>query len=297
MVVTIGPNGLTVISDDPAALDEFERLLQVVACAGSAGPLVPVFYLKYAKAAAAAESLERIFGESAAGGDSSSGTAATNSVHRLASGPIKIIPDPRLNALLIQANRADLEKIKQVLQVLDMKESPEDVSVSPKPRMIPVSHTRAQDVADVLKEVYADRLVVPSTGNQVTLRFGGGRSGRFGGFGGFGGPFGGFGGGFGPPPGGNGSDSGQTKRDEANRIGVGVDARTNSVIVTATDPVFEEIKQLVGELDVAASEQELDGPGHCPPFDEPRRHGTGPCRPGRRRRSSEPASDRDWCAA
>jgi hypothetical protein len=118
--------------------------------------------------------------------------------------------------------------------------------------MIPVEHARAKDIADVLKDLYADRLVAAQ--NQAQQ---GGRGGFFrammGGMGG--GPFGGgpggpFGGG--APGGGQG---GQNQRDNANRIAIGVDARTNTLVVSATDSMFEEVKQLVHQLDLAAASQ------------------------------------------
>ncbi len=68
--------------------------------------------------------------------------------------------------------------------------------------------------------------------------------------GGFGGPGGGFGG-----PGGFGGQGGQNQRDNANRIAIGVDTRTNNLIVSATDALFAEVKQLVQQLDVAAASQ------------------------------------------
>ena len=40
----------------------------------------------------------------------------------LATGPIKIIPDTRLNALFVQANGTDLDTIKQLLEELDREE-------------------------------------------------------------------------------------------------------------------------------------------------------------------------------
>ena len=83
-----------------------------------------------------------------------------------------------------------------------------------------------------------------------------GMAGGFGGPGGGGpGGFGGFGGG-GEGGGGRGSrggGGGQSRRETANRIGIGVDARTNTLVVSATDPVFNEIRELVHEMDVAAA--------------------------------------------
>ena len=254
ILVIPGPNGVTIASDDLEALDEFERLLTLAAEGSGQGP-VAVFYLKYAKAQGVAEELERLLsGASETDGTSdksSDASRATVTRRGLASGPVKIMPETRLNALLVQANRADQGTIEQLLKILDMKESPEDVAVAPKPRMIPVEHARAKDLADVLREVYADRLVTAPQ-NQFQGR-GGFLRAMMGGMGG-GGPFGGgpFGGG---PPGGQGGQGGQTRRDDANRISIGVDTRTNNLVVAATDPVFEEVKQLVHELDAAAASQ------------------------------------------
>jgi len=49
--------------------------------------------------------------------------------------------------------------------------------------------------------------------------------------------------------------SGQSRRDDALRISIGVDARTNTLVVAAADPLFDEVKQLVEQLDVAAASQ------------------------------------------
>ena len=54
-----GPNGLTISSEDLEALDEFERLLSAAADGSGNGPMA-VFYLKYAKAQAVAEELDKI---------------------------------------------------------------------------------------------------------------------------------------------------------------------------------------------------------------------------------------------
>ena len=116
-----------------------------------------------------------------------------------------------------------------MLKILDQKESPEDISVAPKPRMIPVQNTRAQEVADVVKQVYADRMIESSSTNRQPMMpwFMMGHR-----------------------------QTTPTKPgDEVAKIAVGVDSRTNSLIVSAPDPLFEEVKQLVSQLDVAAGDQ------------------------------------------
>ena len=296
IVVVPGPHGLIVASDDTEALDEFERLLDMLAGDSVSGRAITVFYLKYAKAAAVTESLARIlgggttssaggatssgsrgdsgggapsgdagggpfgdfgggpfgggfggrFGDSRRGRSSGDGSSASNSAAAavaipkagqggLATGSIKITSDQRLNALLVQANQADLDTIEQLLKILDQKESPEDIFVAPKPRMIAVQHTNAQEIADIVKQVYADRMVQGSGASpQPTLPFfmmGRGEHG--------------------------GSSEGRQSRtsDDVARISIGVDARTNSLIVAAPEALFQEVRQLVDQLDVAAGDQ------------------------------------------
>jgi len=164
--------------------------------------------------------------------DSNTATATVNpSAGRtgLATGPVKITADQRLNALLVRANRADLDTIEQLLKVLDQKESPEDISVATKPRMIAVQNSGAQEIADIVKQVYADRLVENPAANQprgfAALIMGA-----------------------------RGGNPGKSKDDVA-KMSLGVDPRTNSLIVAAPDALFEEVKQLVGQLDMAAGDQ------------------------------------------
>ena len=74
------------------------------------------------------------------------------------SGTISIVPDIRLNALIVQANPADLDTMEQLLKVIDQSHSPEDVLLVNKPRIIPVLYMPAQDVANVVNQVYSDRV-------------------------------------------------------------------------------------------------------------------------------------------
>jgi len=253
IVVMRGRNGLTITSEDLQALDEFERLLSA-AEEGANEATVSVFYLKNAKAQSAAQELETLL----AGGSADSKGSSNKGSGRLTTGPTKITPDTRLNVLLVLANRTDKQTIKQLLTLLDIKESPDDIAVVPKPRMIPVAYARAKDIADIVRAVYADRLVLSQAQQNQQARaaemammmramvgdYGGGDAG-------FGGE--GLGGG---ARGGAARGGGQNNRaDQANRISISVDNHTNTLIVAATDPVFKEVKKLVGELDAASAEQ------------------------------------------
>jgi type II secretory pathway component GspD/PulD (secretin) len=254
IIVIPGPNGLIIASEDTAALDEFEQLLNTLSGGAAAGTQqFTVFYLKHAKASAIAETLDQILaGGSASPAPAPAGAAPAGAApsslslgalsmlgsRRLAAtGPLKITPENRLNALLVQANAADLDTIEELLKVLDQKESPEDVAVAPKPRMIPVVHTQATEVADVVRQVYADRMVEGARGGQQQMMPG-------------------------QPPWmgmqgfpGQGQGRGRRNSDDQPRMSIGVDQRTNSLVVAAIDPLFEEVKQLVEQLDVSSADQ------------------------------------------
>ncbi len=239
----------------------FERLLDTLAEGSTNGREVSVFYLKYAKAPAVAETLGQIFGASAvvaqqptaarrgrptrgnsrtANTTTSTGSLASGAdAHgALATGSILITPDERLNALLVRANQTDLDTIENLLKVLDQKDSPEEIAIASKARLIPVVNSNAEEIAEIVKQVYADRMVqAPSGGNprqqmmlQMMMQRRGGRQG--------GGP------------------GGAAPANDVPRISVGVDTRTNSLVVAAPDPLFEEVKQLVEQLDNAAAEQD-----------------------------------------
>lgn len=259
IVVAPGSGGMILASPDQQALDELERLLTTLAGNFLSGkPELTVFYLKHAKAASLAETLDQILGggtitggsggggrslmgdlAGAALGDVGGGLVSTlldagggGAAGVKTSGSISITADSRLNALFVLAKPADLDTIEQVLKILDQKESPEDILASPKPQMIPVYNTQAQEVAEVVRQVYQDRMTTPSNSQRPpspqdfinALR--GGRGGS------------------------RGSQRGTT--EEPTKMSIGVDSRTNSLVVAAPDALFREVKELVEQLDQAA---------------------------------------------
>ena len=75
-----------------------------------------------------------------------------------AKGNVRIVADNRLNALVVQASPMELDLIEQLLKVIDQEASPEPVQTMGKPRMIPVMHSRAEEIATVVRQVYANRI-------------------------------------------------------------------------------------------------------------------------------------------
>ncbi|WP_419189927.1 secretin N-terminal domain-containing protein [Stieleria marina] len=270
IIVQMTPAGIVIASEDTEALDAFEQLLERFAPPTAATSDLPtIFWLKYTKADVTAELVAAILGGAestmSSMGDSLMGGAggmlgglmgmaagggggdAGGSKNILTStGSVTITADPRLNALFVQANPIDLAMIEQILEKVDRMESPEDIELVSKPMLIPVVYQSAEDVAKTVKEVFADRMAgaeqsgggggrgggggQPSPQDFIAaLRGGGGRGGRGGG------------------------QSGATS--EPSKITIAVDAKSNSLIVTATPQDFEEVRFLVEALDEGGQAQ------------------------------------------
>jgi type II secretory pathway component GspD/PulD (secretin) len=253
IVIAPGANGTIISSDDLEALDEFERLLSsAVSTSGTSGRQFAVFYLKYAEANTAAAVLGKVFGGSSGGtGGSLLGDIAGAAVGQAGGGlmgdllglggaaaagsgftsaGVSIVPDLRLNALIVYALQDDLDTVDQLLRILDQRIGPEKIEAGGKARLIPVYNTSATAVATVVKEVYKDRLE---------------------------GSGGGGGGGGQPNPeefmrmmrGAMRGGDAASAEPEPDKMSIGIDERSNSLVVRASDPLFEQVEALVKQLD------------------------------------------------
>jgi len=214
VLVAPGERSITIASDDPEALDQLESLLRTMSNRISGrGRDYIVFSLRNASADRVAGTLQEVFRSGVFGG--SSGT-----------GRVVVVPDERLNALVVHANRTDRETIEELLTILDSADIPETLAAN-KPKLIPVKNTRASRVEDVLREIY-----------KVQLTSGGGRK-----------PI--------PVPSGV-NPQVVAAIQQANAAGegplltIGVDDQSNSLVVLAPPNLTAEIEQVVGELDQAA---------------------------------------------
>ena len=251
--VAITPGGIFIASDDLEALDEFENRLRAVSgpAAMAEKRNITVFYLKYAKVEVAHTLIQEILsghiddstssllgdvttnllgggllggllGGMAGGG----GSDDTSSIQ--ATGMVSIVPDPRLNALIVEANPTDLKLIEELLKVIDREASETDIETAGLPRPIIIKYASADEVATVVREVFADRIATSasSRGRQQpspedflrALR--GQRGGQ-----------------------------NQQARGEAQKMTIGVDQRTNALIVSAPEPLFRQVEALVELVD------------------------------------------------
>jgi hypothetical protein len=243
ILVAPGPGGIMIASEDTQALDQFERLLTILSgVLASDEPEWTIFYLKHSKAAVVAETLDAII----AGKEASS---------------VSITPEARINALIVHANPSDAETIEELLKVLDQEESPQEVLAQARPRILAVANASAEDIADVIRQVYQDRMT--SGSGRGAGQSPGPFQGPFQGM-----PQGPLQGPFSGPAGapqeflqqmvmlgaGMGGRSGGQRgvADEPPKMSIGVVARTNSLVIAAPDSLFREVEDLVGQLDRAA---------------------------------------------
>jgi hypothetical protein len=131
----------------------------------------------------------------------------------------------------VQASPADIDTIEQLLHVLDQSGSPEDVALITRPRLVPVYNTTADSVADVIKQVYAERLT-GAAGQQRQMS-----PAEF----------------FTAIRGRRGQNNQAEQTEDSPKMSIGVDERNNAIVVDAPDTLFNEVKELVTQLDQPSS--------------------------------------------
>lgn len=268
-----GPTGLIAYSDNPQAMIEFNRLLNRVEREMTLAPSEPTIrYLKYIPAAAAAELVKSIIaGEQATGGSGGgllgdvasgllgggglfgglfgggSGSSASSGVSGVSTtGEVYITPDPRLNAVWVQASPIDILFVEDILDVIDVENSEVENLTKGTPRLIQLANANVADVEPIVKSAFADQIGgqqnarggaggggqgQPSPQEILALLGGGGRGGR----------------------GGAGGAQSQLKEQTMTVI---ADKKSNSLIVVAPLALHKRVVELVDQLDQFSAEDE-----------------------------------------
>jgi type II secretory pathway component GspD/PulD (secretin) len=171
--------------------------------------------------------------------------------------PLRIVPEPRTNALFVSGPVSRIAEVERLLEFLDSNEVPESFRERV-PRTIPVQYADVNAIADVVRSLYADYLGGSAANRSRNLR--------------------------------NNNDDRQAERRERSRdrdaeddddrddderrervdqrrqgggrsgaarapeprLMLAVDERTSELIVSCDKPLFEEIKALVETRDLAA---------------------------------------------
>ena len=275
IVIRRGPNGLIITSDNPDALREFNQLYKLAQEQIANAPAEPaVIVLKHIKAAAAAELIKSIIaGEAATGGGGGgggllgdvassvlggggifgslfgggSGGSSANSSSAItgaaATGNVVITPDPRLNALWVQANGSDMQMVEDLILMIDIPDSGIVNLTRGSPETIFINNVPVADIEAIVKQVFADRIAAaPGAGAQrqpspqeILQLIGGGGGGRRGG--------------------GGGGGAAQSELKEQTMT-VSSDKKNNALIVVAPPMLFQDVKKLVEELDQASEDDD-----------------------------------------
>lgn len=155
------------------------------------------------------------------------------------------------NSIVMTDTQANIRHMVEIIRAIDSSAEAETEI-----RVFHLTHASPTDVASALSGVFPSSGGSGGNNNQAPVRFGGG---PFGGGGGFAAMMGGFGGrGGGGNGGGRGGSSsagssGQNDRiRRASQVLAVADARTSSVIVTASKDLMSQIAGMVRELDVAS---------------------------------------------
>jgi type II secretory pathway component GspD/PulD (secretin) len=247
-------NKLVVVSDDPQALTLVQELVRLLQTPGGEGDF-EVIRLKNAAAADAARILDEAFngpkqgpGGGGRGGPPGGGFAGFNPLAMLGSAigtpnqrteRIRIVADPSINAVIVRATPLDMLTIRKL--ITESLDTPADLNnAQVRTNMIgPLKNAHAIDVAMVIRDVYHDNI----NANMQQQRVGG--------FPGFG--FSPFGGGFG---GGNMQQMSGRQDQHIQPLSIGVDERSNSIIVSSNQSLYEDILKLVEMLEKAAGDSQ-----------------------------------------
>lgn len=249
VLITIQGGNLVAISQDEKALDQVEELIASLSQAIPPRNQWTVFYLRSSDATETAALLERIFptssvsSASTAGGgglfgDLTSGIASMgrsvanmSGLDSLLTSPttLRIIPDTRSNSLFVTGPPHLVNECEEMLKILDASELPEQLRERA-PRYIPVKHADIADVADMIEDIYKEEMNPPQ---QRSNQRGGGGSNPLAAM-------------MGAATGGGGASR--------VKLTLGVDSRTSRLVVSCSEPLFQQIEAMVQDIDQAAKD-------------------------------------------
>jgi type II secretory pathway component GspD/PulD (secretin) len=239
--IVVDGDDLLLLSDDEDALDRLEEMMDFLQESIPFRVRWTVFYLEVSDATETAALLEQLLPSSSVTSTaadsgfslSSMFSPITQSVSSmtglsgLQANPqtLRIIPDPRANALYITGPQAAVDEAESLLRVLDSNDIPESLREL-QPRRIAVQYADIDDMASIVNDAFKPYLE-PAGGrgaqnNPLAAMFGGGGGG------------------------------GNRNEPQGVQMTVAVDRQTSTLIVSSSEALFNKVKALVDETDEAA---------------------------------------------
>jgi type II secretion system protein D len=235
--ITVVGNRLMITSDDPNALQMAQDVVRLLTRNPGGEGSFEVIKLQNANAVDAAKILDEIyngkpeptnnnpFGFGGRFGPFGNQQPATPKQNR-----IRVVADAATNSLFVKASPIDMIEIRSLLKKgLDSGDSSSKAVI--KPWILPAfRYANANEVANVIKDVYREHI----NNNPISGGPGGMRGFMFGGFG----------------------RGAQNVDANGNPIGIslsiGVDDRTNSLVLACSEPLYKDIKKLAEALEEGA---------------------------------------------
>lgn len=147
-------------SSDQRALDEVEEIVRELARTMPGRTNWTVFYLRAADASQTASTLYSLMPEatiSSLFAPTPYDTAGAGSTPE----SFDIVPEPRTNALFVSGSSAQIQRVEQLLEILDTVDVPPSL-VARTPRSIPVRYADVNQIATLVQALYKDRLTDPA---------------------------------------------------------------------------------------------------------------------------------------
>ncbi len=224
VVIIPGTDRITIASDDIEALDQLESILRATSSSRTGGAVgsrnrdFSVYQLRNAGAEEVAETLESIY-------DSRAGM--------LAFGSVVIVPETRMNALIVYGGRTDRDRIEQLLEILDTEKLPDSGRIF-RTEVITIKHADAEKVEDVVRGVYRTELTAGGTRRAIEI-----------------------------PTGIDSSVANVLRQinaaSSAPLLTIEVQEETNSLVVKAPQNLIDEISELVTQLDETSATNRARG--------------------------------------
>ncbi len=217
VVIIPGTDRITIASDDIEALDQLESILRATSSSRAGGSVAnrnrdfSVYQLRNAGAEDVAETLESIYSSRAG---------------MLAFGSVVIVPEARMNALIVYGGRTDRDRIEQLLEILDTEKLPDSGRIL-RTQVISVKHADVEKVQTVIRGVYRTEMTAGGSRRSIDI-----------------------------PTGIDASVANVLRQinaaSSAPLLTIEVQTETNSLVVKAPQNLIDELTELVTQLDEAS---------------------------------------------
>ena len=182
--IQVTDRGILLQSEDAKALTQFEDILRrVVGPVDSVTSAPIVYYLKYAKPDEAIRMLAELLDGMDSASEAEAGTLVNGIVSNssgtflgslilsrdgnltLTYGTMTVVADTRLNRLIAQGTANELERIEMFLKIIDKDRSITDIQIYGTSHLIELENVEAADVAVAVREAYFGRILGGNSSN------------------------------------------------------------------------------------------------------------------------------------